>query len=133
LDMLAKHAMENILPGFHSLVQPGDFIVAGENFGCGSSREQAPQIIKHIRVSAVVAKSFARLFFRNAINIGLLLIICNTDPIIEGDVLEYRHELQQLAVPERELFISTPAMPRELWELIEAGGLLEYVKRKGGL
>ena len=62
LDMLAKHAMENILPGFHSLVQPGDFIVAGENFGCGSSREQAPQIIKHIRVSAVVAKSFARLF-----------------------------------------------------------------------
>ncbi|NQT94812.1 MAG: 3-isopropylmalate dehydratase, partial [Candidatus Omnitrophica bacterium] len=85
---LAKHLMEDIRPDFYKSVKKGDLLVAGKNFGCGSSREQAPLAIKYAGISAVVAESFARIFFRNAINLGLLLIECNTKTIKEGDSLE---------------------------------------------
>ena len=85
MDELAKHVMEDIDPEFASRVRNGDIIVAGSNFGCGSSREQAPRALKAAGVSAVVAKSYARIFYRSAFNVGLLLIECDTDWIIAGD------------------------------------------------
>ena len=75
---LAQHLMEDIRPGFAAEISPGDVIVAGENFGCGSSRETAPIVMKEAGIAAVVAKSFARIFYRNCINIGLPLVICDT-------------------------------------------------------
>ncbi|MCX8169979.1 MAG: 3-isopropylmalate dehydratase, partial [Candidatus Methanomethyliaceae archaeon] len=82
LDELSKHLMEGVDPNFYSKISKGDIIVAGKNFGCGSSREQAPLIIKHAGIAAVVAKSFARIFYRNSFNIGL--------PVIESkDLVDY--------------------------------------------
>ena len=98
LDRLAPHLMENIRPGFADVVAPGDFIVAGQNFGYGSSREQAPRLLAHAGVTAVVAPSFARIFFRNAINVGLLLLTCPTDGVEEGDRLAYDDEAGTLTV-----------------------------------
>src|SRR3990172_5304375 len=88
LPELAKHVLEDADPEFASRVSPGDFVVGGRNFGLGSSREHAPRIIKLAGVSAVLAKSFARIFFRNAINVGLPVLVCDTDKIDAGDELE---------------------------------------------
>ena len=88
LPEFAKHVLEDADPNFASSMSAGDFVVAGNNFGLGSSREHAPQIIKIAGVGAVIAKSFARIFYRNAINIGLLLIECDTSQIQAGDELE---------------------------------------------
>jgi 3-isopropylmalate/(R)-2-methylmalate dehydratase small subunit len=89
LDMkeLAKHVMEDLDPDFAERVQPGDFVVAGSNFGCGSSREQAPLALLNAGVGAVLAKSFARIFYRNAINTGLPVVVCDTGLIDAGDEL----------------------------------------------
>ena len=88
LPELAKHVMEDADPTFASRVKKGDFIVGGSNFGLGSSREHAPLVIKMAGVSAILAKSVARIFFRNAINLGLPVLICDTDKIDDGDKLE---------------------------------------------
>src|SRR3990172_482654 len=88
LPELAKHVLEDADPTFAQRVKKGDFIVAGKNFGLGSSREHAPLVIKVAGVSAVLAKSVARIFFRNAINLGLPVLICDTDSINDGDELE---------------------------------------------
>src|SRR3989339_2055068 len=88
LPELAKHVLEDADPEFAGKMSVGDFVVAGNNFGLGSSREHAPTILKLAGVNGVMAKSFARIFFRNAINIGLLLIECDTDKIDQGDELE---------------------------------------------
>ena len=88
LPELAKHVLEDADPTFASRVKPGDFIVAGGNFGLGSSREHAPLVIKLSGVSAILAKSVARIFFRNAINLGLPVLLCDTDKINDGDELE---------------------------------------------
>jgi 3-isopropylmalate/(R)-2-methylmalate dehydratase small subunit len=132
-DALADHLMENVRPGFRAALRPGDFLVAGENFGCGSSREQAPQIIRHVGMSAVVATSFARIFFRNAINIGLLLLAVETDGIEEGDELCYDSASRSLSVPARGLTRRTPDLPPEIAAIVASGGLLAYVRRHGGL
>src|SRR3989338_7469537 len=87
-SVLAAHIFEDIDPAFASRGKKGDYLIAGENFGCGSSREQAPQALKQAGFSAVIAKSFARIFYRNAFNIGLALLECNTDFIDDGDELE---------------------------------------------
>jgi 3-isopropylmalate/(R)-2-methylmalate dehydratase small subunit len=131
LDELRPHVMENIRPGFVDTVRPGDFVVAGANFGCGSSREQAPALLRHIGLTAVVAPSFARIFFRNAVNIGLRLIEVPTDGLAEGDELEYTESSRLLRVPGRDWSVETPPTPPELTELIEAGGLLAYVRAGG--
>jgi 3-isopropylmalate/(R)-2-methylmalate dehydratase small subunit len=132
-DELVEHLMENVRPGFRAELRPGDFIVAGPNFGCGSSREQAPQIIRHAGVSAVVAPSFARIFFRNAINIGLLLLICDTSAIHEDDQLVFSTQARTLAVPERGLELHPVPLPDDVMAIVEAGGLLAHVRARGTL
>ncbi len=131
-DELAKHCMEDIDAGFVARVQSGDFIVATTNFGCGSSREHAPLAIKAAGVSAVIAKSFARIFFRNAINIGLPILECDkaveeTDP---GDILEVELASGQIRnLTKNKLFYAKP-YPDFMLELISAGGLIEHTKKK---
>ena len=90
IDEMKTHAFESLDPDFASRVQPGDLVVAAENFGCGSSREQAPSVLKALGVKAVIAKSFARIFYRNAINIGLPVIVCKElhDRVQNGDEME---------------------------------------------
>jgi 3-isopropylmalate/(R)-2-methylmalate dehydratase small subunit len=132
-EELSEHLMENVRPGFRAQVRGGDFIVAGTNFGCGSSREQAPQIIKHVGVAAVVAESFARIFFRNAINIGLLLVTCRTDGIEDGDDLVYDPAEHAISVPAKGIARSTTYVPDDIRAIVDAGGLLQYVRANGGL
>ena len=90
LQELAIHAMEDLDPDFNKKVKGSHFIVAGKNFGCGSSREQAPIALKYAGIKCIIAKSFARIFYRNAINIGLILIETDTDLISNGDVIRYK-------------------------------------------
>ncbi len=129
---LAKHCMEGIDKDFATKVQPGDIIVAETNFGCGSSREHAPLAIKAAGVSAVIAKSFARIFFRNAINIGLPILECDkavdeTDP---GDILEVELASGEIRnITKNKLFYAKP-YPDFMLELISAGGLIEHTKKK---
>ncbi len=132
-DKLVLHLMENIRPGFHLAIRANDFIVAGENFGCGSSREQAPQIIKTAGISAVIAKSFARIFFRNAINIGLRLVVCDTYTIREGDSLELDTEEGCLSLVNSRKTWRIPPMDPVIDKIIDCGGLLNYVRSSGGL
>ena len=127
---LARHLFEGVRPEFPGQVQPGDLVVAGTNFGCGSSREHAPLGLKGAGVEAVVAKSFARIFFRNAINIGLPLFICaDVDRIRDGDSIEI--DMAEGVIHNRtsgESYKTTP-LPPFLQEIVEAGGLVEYTKR----
>jgi len=127
---LAKHCMEDADPAFAGKVSKGDFIVAGENFGCGSSREHAPVAIKAAGVSAVIAKSFARIFFRNAINIGLpILEIKGTDEIKEGDILDIDLKSGTIKnITSGKTFKAEP-FPPFMQKLIDAGGLINYVKK----
>jgi len=134
LDMgeLAKHVMEDLDPEFSRKVQAGDFIVGGRNFGCGSSREQAPLVVKAAGVGAVLAKSFARIFFRNAINIGLPVIECDTDNIKSGDVLVVdfkKGNLKNLSSGEE---IEIKALPRVMITILNDGGLVEHFKKHRG-
>ena len=127
---LAKHCMEDLDPEFASKVQPGDIIVAGESFGMGSSREHAPIAIKASGVSLVIAKSFARIFYRNAINIGLP-ILENTeiyDLVETGDVIEVDLDKGEIHVKGKTL--KARPFPDFIKEIIEYGGLLNYVKEK---
>lgn len=127
---LAQHLFEGVRPEMATSVRSGDVVVAGENFGCGSSREHAPLALKGAGIFAVVAKSFARIFFRNAINIGLPLFICSeVDRIEDGDSLEIDMAgglIQNLS--RSETYKTTP-LPLFLQEIVEAGGLVEYTKR----
>ena len=129
--LLAKHVMEDADPSFSSKVSKGDIIVAGENFGCGSSREHAPIAIKAAGVDIVIAKSFARIFYRNAFNTGLLILECkDTDKIAEGDKLEVSLDngsIKNLSKNEEYKF---EAMPEFMQELVKAGGLVNYAKKK---
>ena len=131
---LAKHCMEDIDKNFAINVQEGDFIIAGYNFGCGSSREHAPIAIKASGIRAVIAKSFARIFYRNAINIGLVIIENDKiqDEIGENDVLELdlKNGLVKNVTKGKEY--NFPPYPTEIQKLIEAGGLVEYTKQQLG-
>ena len=126
----AKHLMESLDPEFSSRVKPGDIIVAGENFGCGSSREQAVLAIKMAGISAVVAESFARIFFRNAINRGLLVVQCRgiVKSVENGDIITIDVNKGVVLTPRGTLKIQP--IPNFLMEILEAGGLVEYYKRK---
>jgi 3-isopropylmalate/(R)-2-methylmalate dehydratase small subunit len=130
--LLAAHCMEDIDLEFVKKVKPGDIIVATSNFGCGSSREHAPLAIKTSGVSCVIAKSFARIFFRNAINIGLPLLESAeaVDNTSAGDVLEVNLEKGQIKnLTTGKTFTSKP-YPEYMSELIKAGGLVEYTKKR---
>jgi 3-isopropylmalate/(R)-2-methylmalate dehydratase small subunit len=129
---LARHCMEGIDPEFAGKVQPGDIIMADANFGCGSSREHAPLAIKAAGVSCVIAKSFARIFFRNAINIGLPILECDRAPdeTQPGDEMEVELETGEIRNLTRNLVFRARPYPDVMLELIEAGGLVEHTRRK---
>ena len=129
---LAKHIFEDIDPEFAARVKKGDILVAGENFGCGSSREQAPQALKHAGFYAVVAKSFARIFYRNAFNIGLLLVECNTDFIDDGEELEIDIDKGKLKNKGKGLILDIKQLPLVMKKLLEDGGVVEHFKKYGG-
>ncbi len=134
LDMndMAKHLMEDLRPGFYEEIEDGDFIVAGENFGMGSSREQAPLVIKAAGISAVVAKSFARIFYRNCINVGLPVIECNTDSIEEGDEIHVDLERGFVHNVTKDKRIKATPMPPVMVKILNDGGLSEHFKKHGG-
>ena len=131
LQEFSKHVLEDADPEFASKMQKGDFVVAGNNFGLGSSREHAPQIIKIAGVSAVIAKSFARIFYRNATNIGLLLIECNTDEIDAGDELELDVKGGILKDITKNKEIKIMPLPDVMIKLLNDGGLIEHIKKNG--
>ncbi|CAB50256.1 3-isopropylmalate dehydratase small subunit [Pyrococcus abyssi] len=129
---LAKHVLEDLDPEFRSKMKPGDIIVAGENFGCGSSREHAPLAIKAAGVSCVIAKSFARIFYRNAINIGLPILEAPqaVDRIETGDELEVDFSSGEIRnLTKGEVYRANP-FPDFIMEIIKAGGLVEWAKRR---
>jgi len=128
---LAKHVMEDIDPDFYNRVQKGDLLVAGTNFGCGSSREQAPMAIKYAGISAVLAKSFARIFYRNCFNLGLPAIECDTDQIKEGDELEIDFDAGKIINKTSGKEIKIPPLPKTMQILLEDGGLVEHFKKYG--
>ena len=129
---LAQHCMEDLDPEFLKKVKPGDIIVAGTNFGCGSSREHAPLAIKAAGISCVIARSFARIFYRNAIDIGLPILECEeaVDKTEAGDTLEIELSTGEIVNITRGLTFKAKPYPAFMLELIEAGGLIEYTKRK---
>ncbi len=131
LEEFSKHVLEDADPEFASKMQKGDFVVAGSNFGLGSSREHAPQIIKIAGVGAVIAKSFARIFYRNAINIGLLLIECDTDKIDAGDELELDVQGGVLKDLTKNIEIKIMPLPDVMIKLLADGGLIEHIKKNG--
>ena len=123
--------METIKPGFSKSVKKGDIIVAGENFGCGSSREHAPISIKGCGISVVIAKSFARIFFRNSINIGLPLIeIEEAEEIDEGDELEIDFEKGEIKNLIKGKVYKFQKYPEFLQQIIKEGGLMKWIKTK---
>lgn len=131
-EELARHCMEDIDSEFLAIVEPGDIIVATTNFGCGSSREHAPLAIKACGISCIIAQSFARIFFRNAINIGLPLLEC-VEAVNEtkaGDILEVELSSGEISnVSKNKKFIASP-YPEFMMGIINAGGLIEYTKAK---
>ena len=129
---MKPYAFSPLRPELASQIQPGDMIVAGNNFGCGSSREQAPEVVKALGISCIVAKSFARIFFRNAINNGLLLIEQPDlyDEVNEGDEAE--------VIPGKEIIVNgksypIASLPDNLTEILEAGGLVKAMRKRNGL
>jgi 3-isopropylmalate/(R)-2-methylmalate dehydratase small subunit len=129
---LASHIFEDIDPSFAARVSKGDILVAGENFGCGSSREQAPQSLKSAGFHAVAAKSFARIFYRNAFNIGLLLVECDTDFIDDGDELEIDIEKGKLKDKVKGLILDIKPIPPVMKRLLDDGGVVEHFRKYGG-
>lgn len=129
---LAQHCMEDIDSEFLAKVEPGDIIMADTNFGCGSSREHAPVAIKAAGISCVVAKSFARIFFRNAINIGLPLLECAeaVDNTEAGDILEVNLTTGEIKNVTRGKSFTAEPYPDFMMGIINVGGLVEYTKRK---
>ncbi len=128
-EELAKHVLENKIPDFPNRVQKGDIIVAGRNFGCGSSREHAPVALKAAGVSLVVAKSFARIFFRNAINVGLSVLESSElyDAVEEADEIKVDLEKGEIETSSGNI-IKTNPLPENVLGILEAGGLVEKVK-----
>jgi 3-isopropylmalate/(R)-2-methylmalate dehydratase small subunit len=133
LDELTKHVFADIAPGFYKKVSKGDIIVGGQNFGLGSSREHAPLIIKLAGIDAVVATSFARIFYRNAINVGLAAIICDTDGIDEGDSLELRIDEGLLIDGTKGIQKTFSPLSSMMRDILSEGGLVPYIKKYGEL
>lgn len=133
LPEFAKHVLEDVRPEFPEHVAQDDFIVGGRNFGLGSSREHAPTIIKMAGVGAVLAKSFARIFFRNAINVGLPVIVCDTDKIDDGDELSVDLASGTVINKTTGVTLSFPALPDVMRGILSDGGLVPHIKKYGDL
>ena len=128
-QVLGSHCMEPIAPDFPKLVKAGDIIVAGSNFGCGSSREHAPIAIQALGIKLVIAKSFARIFYRNAFNKGLALLEADLyDGVKEGDTVQA--DLSTGRITAGALSIQAKPIPAFMLELINAGGLINYLKKQ---
>jgi 3-isopropylmalate/(R)-2-methylmalate dehydratase small subunit len=132
LPELAKHVLEDADPEFAGKVQPGDFVVAGKNFGLGSGREHAPTIIKIAGVGAVLAESFARIFYRNAINVGLPVLICDTTQIDADDELEIDISKGEIRDITKGITIQAKPLPDVMIKILNDGGLLEHFRKHGG-
>jgi len=131
LPELAKHVLEDADPEFASKMSSGDFVVGGNNFGLGSSREHAPTIIHLAGVSAVLAKSFARIFFRNSINVGLPVLICDTDLIDAGDELEVDLESGKIRDLTNGKELKFKPLPPTMIKILNDGGLVAHIKKHG--
>ncbi len=131
LEELSRHVMEDADPEFISKIKQGDFIVAGKNFGLGSSREHAPTIIKLAGISAVIANSFARIFFRNAINVGLPVIECDTKNIDQNDELEVDLEKGCLINRTKGIKQSFFQLPKVMTNILQDNGLIEHIRKHG--
>jgi 3-isopropylmalate/(R)-2-methylmalate dehydratase small subunit len=133
LPELAKHVLEDADADFAKKVKHGDFVVGGSNFGLGSSREHAPLVIKMAGVSAILAKSAARIFFRNAINLGLPVLICDTDRINDGDELEV--DLAAGPVKDRPNgeTLTFGRIPGVMLKILNEGGLIPYIQKHGDI
>ena len=132
LDEMKGHAFESLDPDFSKKVKSGDFVVGGENFGCGSSREQAPGVLKALGVQAVVAKSFARIFYRNSINIGLPIIECPeaAKAINAGDDVEVDFDSGVITDKTTGQSFKGQAFPEFMQKIIKAEGLINYINNK---
>jgi 3-isopropylmalate/(R)-2-methylmalate dehydratase small subunit len=130
LGELLPHLFEDIDPGHYRKVRPGDILAAGRNFGCGSSREVAPLLLQRAGYSAIIATSFSRIFFRNAITIGLPVVKCATEALQEGDELELDLQDGSIRVPGRNLSLTTTPLPGFMLAILTAGGLIPYLQQK---
>lgn len=130
IDEMKDHAFEPLDPSFAKNVRAGDIIVADENFGCGSSREQAPSVLKALGVQAILAKSFARIFYRNSINIGLPVIVCNDiyDYCGDGQLCELNLEKGTVAVGEKTF--ECTKLPKYMQEILNSGGLIASLNKE---
>jgi len=131
-EEMKKYTFEPLDKDFHKKVKQGDVIVGGENFGSGSSREQAPRVLKELGIQAVVAKSFARIFYRNSINIGLPVIVCKGvyDAVSEGDMLEVEvKEGIVRNVKNGDVYAAT-RLPEHIMKILDANGLIEYLNQR---
>ena len=130
LEEMKAHTFESQDPDFAKKVKPGDYVVAGENFGCGSSREQAPGVLKALGVKAVIAKSFARIFFRNAINIGLPAIVCKDlpDDVQTGDTMELH--MSEGTVEANGKTYTCTKLPESLQHILKQGGLIASLNKE---
>jgi len=133
LPELAKHVLEDADPNFTQKVKKGDFVVGGNNFGLGSSREHAPLVIKMAGVSAILAKSVARIFFRNAINLGLPVLICDTDKINDGDELEVDLAAGTVKNLNSGEILTFGKIPETMRKILDEGGLIPYIKKYGDI
>ena len=130
VDVIAQHCLESLRPEFAAQVRPGDVIVAGRDFGIGSSREQAAAALRHLGVAAVIAPSFAGLFFRNAFNLGLLLLTCpGCERIAEGERIAFDARGGTLTRGTGEV-LAVQSIPAFLLDMVEAGGLLPQLQKR---
>ena len=135
LEELADHCLEAIRPEFASSVRPGDVVMAGENMGVGSSREQAAEVLKHLGVSAVIARSFAGIFYRNAINLGLPALTLPADldlpsECVDGAEISFEFDQSRLTLTEFDIFIECEPIPTFLKAMIDDGGLVPHLEKR---
>lgn len=133
-EQLANHCLEVVIPQFAQKIKPGDIVVAGKNFGCGSSREHAPLALKAAGISCIIARSFARIFFRNSFNMGLPILECPeaVESTEQGDMLEVNLDTGEIRNQTKGKEFKAQGIPPFMQELIDAGGLMNYVKKKKG-
>ena len=132
VEIIKKYIMEDIRPHFYSELNGVSIIVAGSNFGCGSAMEVAAQVVRASNIPVILAKSFARSYFRNAINNGILIVEMNTDPINENDTIHVAMDEKKITVEDvtNGYSVSKPALRKELADIIVSGGLIQYVRRQ---
>ena len=131
VDEIAQHCLEAVSPDFARSVKPGDVVVGGRNFGAGSSREQAPAALKHLGVAALVAQSFAGLFYRNALNLGLPAVVCkDAKQIADGDSVRVHAEDGKIEIVNTGKILACEALPAHLMQMLRDGGLLPHLEKR---